>query len=109
MVLEIDGKRELLVDSLWNAPEKPLRARIISRGIALALDTEMHLGDDAPSALKADMKQLASDISALKRKIDADPDNVTVCRPAILAMGIPGLNGVNALWDQESRLKEASK
>ena len=109
MALEIDGKRELLVDSLWNVPEKPLRARIISRGIALALDTEMHLGADAPSALKADMKRLASDISALKRKIDADPENVTVCRPAILAIGIPGLNGVNALWDQESRVKEAAK
>ena len=109
MALEIDGKRELLVDSLWNVPEKPLRARIISRGIALAHDTEMHLGADAPSALKADMKRLASDISALKRKIDADPENVTVCRPAILAIGIPGLNGVNALWDQESRVKEAAK
>ena len=109
VVLEIDGKRELVVDSLWNAPEKPLRGRIISRGIALALDTEIHFGDDAVAALKADMKALTAEILALKRKIDSDPDNVTACRPAILAMGIPGLNGVNALWDQESKAKETSK
>ena len=109
VVLEIDGKRELLVDALWNVTDKNLRVRIISRGIALALDTEMRLGDDAVAALKADMKALTAEILALKRKIDSDPDNVTACRPAILAMGIPGLNGVNALWDQESKAKETSK
>ena len=108
-VMEVDDRRELLVDSLWNAPEKPLRARIISRGIALALDTEARLGDDAVGELKADMKRLGVEIAALKGKIDADPDNVTVCRPAILKIGIPGLNGVNALWDQESRVREGAR
>lgn len=101
--IDLDGKRELLVDIWWNDESPALRSRIIARGMALALDLGGKLGESAPEELKRDLKALGAKIAELKRKLDADPDSVTKLRPEILRTGLPGLNGINALWDQESR------
>ncbi|MBP3406585.1 MAG: FHA domain-containing protein [Kiritimatiellae bacterium] len=105
LVMAIDSKRQLLFDAYWNSEASDLRRRIISRGIALALDAGRTLGEDAALEIRADMRKLSDEIKRLKSKIDSDPDNVDEYRRRILAVGIPGLNGFNAYWDQVMRRK----
>ena len=105
MVVALQERRELFIDMCWNRDSGNLREKIIARGIAIALDTSGRLGADACGDLKGDLSALKSEIAALKAKIDADPDCITDVRPQILRIGIPGLNNVNAWWDQEAKRK----
>jgi len=106
MVVSLQEKRDLLIDSWWNRESEDLRSKIIARGLALALDTNGKLGTVECEELRKDLSALKSEVAALKAKIDANPDCVTEIRPQILKIGIPGLNNVNAWWDQETKRKE---
>ena len=105
VVVAMQEKRDLLIDVLWNHDGGGLRAKIIARGLAIAIDTMGKLGADACSELRRDLSELRADIAAMKSQIDSDPDCVTVVRPKILEIGIPGLYNVNAWWDQEAKRK----
>lgn len=104
-VVSLQEKRELLLDVWWNRESQDRRSIVIARGLALALDTNGKLGAAACEELRKDLSAIKADIASLKAKIDANPDCVTEVRPQILKIGIPGLNNVNAWWDQEARMK----
>lgn len=108
--VDLQEKRDLLTDMWWNCSEdEGIRARIISRGTALALDGGQRLQKEDADDLKKELDKLRDEILKLKRRIDADPECVTEVRPQILKIGIPGLHGVNGWWDQETRVNGGVK
>lgn len=109
LAMTLDSKRQLLVDAYWNDAASDRRRRIISKGIAIALDAGRTFGADAAAEIRTDMKSLGDEIRELKGKIASDPDNVDIYRTKILSIGIPGLNGINAYWDQAMRKKGDGK
>lgn len=103
----LQEKRDLLIESWWNRQSDDRRSVIIARGLALALDTDGRFGSAECDELRSDLSRLKKEIAGLKAKIDADPDCVTDVRPRILEIGIPGMNNVNAWWDQEAKRRKA--
>ncbi|MGN0833636.1 MAG: FHA domain-containing protein [Kiritimatiellia bacterium] len=109
MTSDIDSKRALLVELLWNDDSPALRRRIVARALAMAFDDKGSLGDDAPLGVLDDLRALGRSVAALRRKIEQDPDRVDEYRAEILKIAIPGLNGANAIWEQVSKKRGGSR
>ena len=75
-----------------------------AKGAAMALDGGRQFGEDEGKDMKKELNALRDELQDLKRKLDADPERVSEYRPAMLAIGIPRLMGINRYWEQERKL-----
>ena len=103
-VVSLEEKRALLIDLWYNNESETRRERIIAKGAALALDAGRQFGEDEGKIIKKELMALRDELQNLKRKLDADPERVSEYRPAMLAIGIPRLMGINRYWEQERKL-----
>ena len=103
-VVSLEEKKALLIDLWFNNESGTRRERIIAKGAAMALDGGRQFGEDEGKDMKKELKALRDELQDLKRKLDADPERVSEYRPAMLAIGIPRLMGINRYWEQERKL-----
>ena len=103
-VVSLEEKRALLIDLWYNNESETRRERIIAKGAALALDAGRQFGEDEGKVIKKELNLLKDELQSIKRKLDADPERVSEYRPAMLAIGIPRLMGINRYWEQERKL-----
>ena len=103
-IVSLEEKRALLVDLWFNNDSDKRRERIIAKGAALALDAGRQFGEEEGKEIKKELNALRDELQNLKRKLDADPERVSEYRPAMLAIGLPRLMGINRYWEQERKL-----
>lgn len=103
-IVSLEEKRALLVDLWFNNDSDKRRERIIAKGAALALDAGRQFGEEEGKEIKKELIALRDELQDLKRKLDADPERVSEYRPAMLAIGLPRLMGINRYWEQERKM-----
>lgn len=103
-IVSLEEKRALLIDLWFNNDSEKMRERIIAKGAALALDAGRQFGEEEGREIKKELNALRDELQNLKRKLDADPERVSEYRPAMLAIGLPRLMGINRYWEQERKL-----
>ena len=70
----------------------------------MALDAGRQFGEEEGKDIKKELNALRDELQNLKRKLDADPERVSEYRPAMLAIGLPRLMGINRYWEQERKM-----
>lgn len=107
IVSDLQGKKEMLVDSWWNRETGGIRERVLARGAALALDADGKILDvEKVEEFMRDKAEMRRQIKTLSDRINANPETVDENRAQILRIGIPGLFGVNRFWDESAREAE---
>ncbi len=100
---KLERQKSVLVDQWFNYDAPTRRARLIGKGMALALDAGRQLGEEEIASVKKDMADYREEVSKLKMKLDDHPEEVQQIRSAILAVGLPRLEGVvSREWAERS-------
>ena len=103
-IIALEEKRDLLIDIWYNNDSEQRRENIIAKGAAMALDAGRRFGEEEGREIKKELNTLRDELQNLKRKLDADPERVSEYRPAMLAIGLPRMMGINRYWEQERKL-----